>query len=148
MKNSKMDLIIFSVCYMDNMLTIYFLKLINYNYRNNKWHWINSGVHKWNPRKIFWLGRKKFKIDPSIRQRFEWYFFIAIIGKYFFFKLKNYEYLYAISLFRNRRFMLDEMFQRNASKFVILLEYKKPHSLFFISSLRATLFFHNECPGL
>ena len=39
------------------------------------------------------------------------------------------------SLFRNKRFMLDEMFQWNASKFAILLEYENPHScfLFFIS---------------
>ena len=29
-------------------------------------------------------------------------------------------------LFRNERFMLDEMFQRNASKFAIFLEYEHP----------------------
>ena len=29
-----------------------------------------------------------------------------------------------VTLFRNKRFMLDEMFQRNASKFAILLEYE------------------------
>ena len=28
------------------------------------------------------------------------------------------------ALFRNKRFMLDEMFQRNASKFAIFLEYE------------------------
>ena len=32
------------------------------------------------------------------------------------------------SLFRNKRFMLDEMLQRNVSKFAILLEYKNPRS--------------------
>ena len=41
--------------------------------------------------------------------------------------------------------MLDEMFQRNASKFAILLEYENPCS-FFRFSFRATLFFPpNEC---
>ena len=32
------------------------------------------------------------------------------------------------SLFRNKTFMLDEMFQRKASKFAILLEYENPHN--------------------
>ena len=36
--------------------------------------------------------------------------------------------------------MLDEMFQRNASKFAILLEYENPHRIFHFS-FRATLFF-------
>ena len=36
--------------------------------------------------------------------------------------------------------MLDEMFQQNASKFAILLEYENPRS-FFRFSFRATLFF-------
>ena len=36
--------------------------------------------------------------------------------------------------------MLDEMLQRNASKFAILLEYENPCS-FFRFSFRATLFF-------
>ena len=44
------------------------------------------------------------------------------------------------TLFRNKRFMLDEMFQRNASKFAIFLEYENPCS-FFRFSFRATLFF-------
>ena len=37
------------------------------------------------------------------------------------------------TLFRNKRFMLDEMFQRNASKCAIILEYENPHifTLFF-----------------
>ena len=43
-------------------------------------------------------------------------------------------------LFRKKRFMLDEMFQGNASKFALLLEYKKPCS-FFRFSFHATLFF-------
>ena len=34
------------------------------------------------------------------------------------------------ALFRNKRFMLDEMFQRNASKFAIFLEYENPCSFF------------------
>ena len=44
--------------------------------------------------------------------------------------------------------MLDEMFQQNASKFAIFLEYENPRS-FFHFPFRATLFFSpNECPGL
>ena len=37
------------------------------------------------------------------------------------------------AFFRNKRFMLDEMFQRNASKFAIHLEYKNPCSLFSLN---------------
>ena len=43
-------------------------------------------------------------------------------------------------LFRNKRFMLDEMTKRNASKFAMFLEYKNPCS-FFRFSICATLFF-------
>ena len=43
------------------------------------------------------------------------------------------------SLFRNKRFMLDEMFQQNASKFAIFLKYENLDSFFFL--FRATLFF-------
>ena len=45
-------------------------------------------------------------------------------------------------LFRNKRFMLDEMFQQNTTKFAIFLEYKNP--CFFCSFI----FFPNECSGL
>ena len=51
------------------------------------------------------------------------------------------------ALFRNKRFMLDEMFQQNTSKSAILLEYENPCS-FFCFSFCATLFFPIECPGL
>ena len=44
-----------------------------------------------------------------------------------------------ISLFRNKRFMLDEMTWQNTSKFAILLEYKNPCN-FFHFSFHATLF--------
>ena len=44
-----------------------------------------------------------------------------------------------ITLFRNKRFMLDERFQRTASKFAILLEYENPRNFFFHFSFRATL---------
>ena len=52
-------------------------------------------------------------------------------------------------LFRNKRFMLDEMCQQNASKFAILLEYKNP-CWFFRFSFRAIVlyFFPNVFPGL
>ena len=42
------------------------------------------------------------------------------------------------TLFRNKRFMLDEMFQRNASKFGIYI--RKTQSCFFRFSFRATFF--------
>ena len=38
-----------------------------------------------------------------------------------------------------------KMFQKNASKFVILLEYKSPHSFFILCYFNIFL---NECPGL
>ena len=47
----------------------------------------------------------------------------------------------AQSLFRNKKFMLDEMTQRNTSKFVIFLEYENPGS-FFRFSFRAFLSFY------
>ena len=53
----------------------------------------------------------------------------------------------APTLFRNKRFMLDEKFQGNASKFAIFLENENLHSFFHFSFL-ATVFFPNECPGL
>ena len=45
-----------------------------------------------------------------------------------------------ISLFRNKRFALNEMFQQNASKFAIFYVYENPCS-FFRFSFRATLGF-------
>ena len=52
------------------------------------------------------------------------------------------------SLFRNMRFMLDEMTQRNDSKFAIFyIGIRNPKVVVF--SFRAILyFFLNECPGL
>ena len=44
------------------------------------------------------------------------------------------------SLFRNKRFLLDDLTQQTTSKFAIFLEYEKPHS-FFHFLFRATLFF-------
>ena len=44
------------------------------------------------------------------------------------------------TLFRKKRFMLDEMTQRNTSKFAIFMEYENPPS-FFHFSFCATLFF-------
>ena len=50
-----------------------------------------------------------------------------------------------VTLFRNERFMLDEMLKQNASKFAIHLEYENPRSFsFFI--LCYFIFFPNECP--
>ena len=48
---------------------------------------------------------------------------------------------------RNKGFMLEEMFQRNTSKFAIYLEYENSCS-FFHSSFYVTLFSPNECPDL
>ena len=47
----------------------------------------------------------------------------------------------ADSLFRNKRFALNKMFQRNASKFSIFYVYENPRS-FFRFSFRATLYFY------
>ena len=56
--------------------------------------------------------------------------------------------LVSYSLFRNKRFMLDEMTWRNASKFAIFHIYENPKLLFpfFISCY--FIFSPNECPGL
>ena len=40
---------------------------------------------------------------------------------------------YSNHLFRNKKFMSDEMFQRKASRFVMILEYKNPCSLSFFT---------------
>ena len=62
-----------------------------------------------------------------------------------YFNLKN---LKKVSLFRNKRIVLDEMTQRNASKFgIIFLEYKKPYIYFFFI-LCYFIFSPNEYPGL
>ena len=54
------------------------------------------------------------------------------------------KYLYMYTLLRNKRFMLDEMTQRSASKFAIFYIYENPKLLFdFSFSCYA-----NECPGL
>ena len=59
-------------------------------------------------------------------------------------KLKNVAILHSSE---KKRFMLDEMFQRNASKFAIFLEYENPHS-FFMFHFMLHYFPPNECPGL
>ena len=53
-----------------------------------------------------------------------------------------------ISLLRNKKFMLDEMTRRNASKFAIFYIYENPKLLlpFFISCYFT--FSPNEYPGL
>ena len=68
---------------------------------------------------------------------------------FIFFEKQHLRYLHESygSLFRNMRFMLDEMPQRNASKFAIFLAYRNP-CIFFRFSFCATLFSPNECPGL
>ena len=48
-------------------------------------------------------------------------------------------------LFRNKKFVLNEMFQRIASKFAIFYVYENPKLLF---SFRAWTFFTYECPGI
>ena len=65
--------------------------------------------------------------------------------QYFFFwiwlsisHLKKWEYKYIVSLFRNKRFILEEMTRQIASKFSILYTYEKQKllSYFFISYLK------------
>ena len=50
-------------------------------------------------------------------------------------------FLIAYTLFRNKRFALNELFQRNASKFAIFYIYENPCS-FFRFSFRATSYFY------
>ena len=52
------------------------------------------------------------------------------------------------TLFRNKRFMLDEIVQRNASKFAIFLEYENPSIVFFVLHFMLLYFSPNGCPGL
>ena len=54
------------------------------------------------------------------------------------------------SLFRNKRFVLNEKLQWNASKFAILLEYENTctYVVFFSFFILCYLFFPNECPVL
>ena len=51
------------------------------------------------------------------------------------------------TLFRNKKFILNVMLKRNASKFAIFLEYENPCS-FFIFHFVLLYFSPNECPGL
>ena len=51
-----------------------------------------------------------------------------------------------ITLFRNKRFVLNEMFQQSASKFAIFYVYKKTYVVFFFFHFVQLLPY--ECPGL
>ena len=51
---------------------------------------------------------------------------------------------YINKLLRNKKFMLDEMPQQNASKLAIFLEYENPRSFFHFM----LLFSSYKCPGL
>ena len=55
--------------------------------------------------------------------------------------MKRVQFRVDAALFKNKRFMLDEIFQQNASKFAIILEYENPCSFLSIS-FRATLSFY------
>ena len=67
---------------------------------------------------------------------------------------RNLAHMYAVAysqpLFRNKRFVLKEMFEQNASKFDIFYVFIRKQHIGFRFLFRATLFFHqtNECPGL
>ena len=69
--------------------------------------------------------------DPNYK-KLEETFLNENLGKipifFFFLKVEA-----VVSLFRNMRFMLEEMLQPNASKFAICLEYENPHSFDFFS---------------
>ena len=52
------------------------------------------------------------------------------------------------TLFRNKRFMLDEMTKRNALKFAIFYIYENPNLLFSFFNSSYFIYFPNECPGL
>ena len=62
---------------------------------------------------------------------------------------KKWNLLFVRLHFRNKRFMLDEMTRRNASKFAIFFINENPQICFFHFSFRATLIFPpNECHGI
>ena len=46
------------------------------------------------------------------------------------------------ALFRNKRFVLNEMFQQNASKICYILYIRKPMLFFSVFLFRATLYFY------
>ena len=52
------------------------------------------------------------------------------------------------ALFRKKRFMLDKMFQRNASKFAIFYMYENSNLLFLFFIPCYLIFSPNECPDL
>ena len=58
------------------------------------------------------------------------------------------EHLTKVTLFRNERFMLDEMTRQNASKFAIFYIYENPKLLFPFFNSCYVIFLPNECPGL
>ena len=62
----------------------------------------------------------------------------AHVGAHMFEKVNN-------TLFRNKRFVLNEMFKRNASKFAIFYDYKKTHVVFFVFQFVQLYFFPYEC---
>ena len=65
------------------------------------------------------------------------------------FSISLYIYLWINSwLFRKKRVMLDEKFQRKASKFAIFYMCKNPKLLFPFFILCYFIFSPNECPGL
>ena len=73
------------------------------------------------PRHTSRHGRMKKKFKSFIEYR-------CCVGKVNrFFSPKK---IISNSLFRNKKFMLDEMAKRNASKFAIFLEYENSHSFF------------------
>ena len=51
-----------------------------------------------------------------------------------------------LALIRNKKFLLDEMTQRNASKFALFYIYENP-KFFSIFHFVLLYFFPNECPG-
>ena len=57
-----------------------------------------------------------------------------------YFLVKVYDVMLNISLFRNKKFMLDEMTQRNTSKFDIFYTYENPMLLFWVSFHASLLF--------
>ena len=52
-----------------------------------------------------------------------------------------------MSLFRKNRFMLDEMFERNASKICPILYIREPKVAFSVFHFVLLYFFHYECLG-
>ena len=77
----------------------------------------------------------KYPIREFCTLHYMWYLLMGIF----------FSWLDGPSLFGNKNVILDEMFQRNASKFALFYVYENPCSFFILCNF---IFLPYECPGL